>query len=161
MAVADTSIQTEQRGLTLRHVSLVLTVIALLITGYLSYTKLTNTELLCVESSAISCDSVNSSAYAYFPRGSGIPVAYLGFASWVAIGALLLLETRVGFLRDYGVMLVFGLALFGFIFHSYLTYTSITFVGALCPWCLAALAIMTLLLIVTGVRLYRSLFAAQ
>ena len=161
MAVADTSIQTEQRGLTLRHVSLVLTVIALLITGYLSYTKLTNTELLCVESSAISCDSVNSSAYAYFPRGSGVPVAYLGFASWVAIGAILLLETQVGFLRDYGVMLVFGLALFGFIFHSYLTYTSITYVGALCPWCLAAHAIMTLLLIVTGVRLYRSLFAAQ
>ena len=160
MAVADTSIQTEQRGLTLRHVSLVLTVIALLITGYLSYTKLTNTELLCVESSAISCDSVNSSAYAYFPRGSGVPVAYLGFASWVAIGAILLLETQVGFLRDYGVMLVFGLALFGFIFHSYLTYTSITYVGALCPWCLAAHAIMTLLLIVTGVRLYRTLFAS-
>lgn len=161
MAVADTPARVERQGITLRHVSLVLAVIALLITGYLSYTKLTNTELLCVESDAISCDSVNSSAYAYFPRGSGIPVAYLGFACWVVIGAILLLETRIGILREYGVTLVFGLALFGFIFHSYLTYTSITYVGALCPWCLAAHAIMTLLLIVTGIRLYRSLFAAQ
>lgn len=143
----------------LRIASFILLALALVITGYLAYTKLTNTSVVCVEASGFSCDSVSSSIYAYFPRGTGIPVAYLGFLTWVVIAAILLLENRVGFLQQYGSVLLLGIAAFGFLFHAYLTYTSIAFIGSLCPWCLASHAIMTVFLVIQGIRAYRMFVA--
>lgn len=157
--VSTTSQKTSGRSM-LRTASLIILVIALVITGYLAYTKLTNTAVACLEGANISCDSVSASIYAYFPRATGIPVAYLGFLTWIVIGAILLLEDRVGILREYGAVILLGISLFGFFFHSYLTYASITFVGAICPWCVSAHALMTLFLIIQAVRTYRQ-FAAR
>jgi uncharacterized membrane protein len=140
---------------TLRHLSLALVAIAMVITGYLSYTHLTSTSIVCVEGGAFNCETVNSSIYSRF---AGIPVAYLGFAADLVLAALLLLEPRNSVLRSYGVMIVFGITLFGFIYHCYLTYVSVTRIQALCPWCLSAHAVMMLLLIVSSIRLYRTLF---
>lgn len=153
----DTPAATPRR-FTLRHLSLVLVAIALFITGYLSYTHLTSASVVCVEGGAFNCDSVNTSIYS---KLAGIPVAYLGFFVYLVLGALLLLEPRIDLLRSYGVMLIFGITLFGFIFHSYLTYISVTRIGSLCIWCVSAHAVMTLLLIVTSIRLYRTLFSAE
>lgn len=146
----------DSQRFSLRNISLVLVVVGLIISGYLSYTHLANTSIVCVESSAFDCDTVNSSIYS---KLLGIPVAYLGFGADLLLLAVLLLERRVGFLRSYGVMIAFGIVLLGFIYHSYLTYVSFTRIGALCPWCLGHHAVMTVLLIVTGVRLYRVLLA--
>ena len=159
MATVEMTASQGKNSRTLRIISLVVLVIALFVTGYLAYTKATNTQVACLEGANISCDSVSSSIYAYFPRGTGIPVAYLGFLTWLVIAALLLLENRVGFLREYGAVLLLGIAVFGFLFHSYLTYTSIVFVGAMCPWCIGAHVLMTILLIVQGIRTYRQFFA--
>ena len=159
MATVEMTASQGKNSRTLRIISLVVLVIALFVTGYLAYTKATNTQVACLEGANISCDSVSSSIYAYFPRGTGIPVAYLGFLTWLVIAVLLLLENRVGFLREYGAVLLLGIAVFGFLFHSYLTYTSIVFVGAICPWCIGAHVLMTILLIVQGIRTYRQFFA--
>lgn len=142
----------------LRNLTIVLVVLGLFITGYLSYTKLANTSVVCVQSSAFNCDAVTSSIYSKF---LGIDVAYLGFGLDVLILSVLLLERRVNFFRNYGVMILFGLTLWGFLYHDYLTLMAITRIQALCIWCLAAHTTMTLMLILTSIRLYRVLFPAQ
>ena len=150
---------TAPRRITLWHISLVLIVIALLVSGYMSYAKLVNVSMVCPagEGSIFNCSVVESSRYASI---LGIPTAIWGFATYLVIGTLLLLERRVGFLREYGVMIVFGIVLFAFAYHCFLTYTAIFTIGALCMWCLMAHTTMTLLLIVTSIRLWRSLKAA-
>jgi uncharacterized membrane protein len=153
----DTSAAAHSR-FNLRNISIVLVVIGLFITGYLSYTKLADTSVVCVESATFNCDAVTHSIYSKF---LGIDVAYLGFALDVIILAVLLLEPRVGFLRNYGVMILFGLTLWGFLYHDYLTLMAVTRIKALCIWCLSAHTVMTLLLIVTSIRLYRVLFPSQ
>jgi uncharacterized membrane protein len=147
--------------LTLRNASIVLVLIGLFITGYLSFTKLTSTSVACLENSAFNCDAVTGSIYSKFPMGSQIDVAYLGFTLDVLILAVLLLEARVGFFKNYGVYIVFGLALWAFLFHGYLTLMAVTRIQALCIWCLSAHTVMTLLLILSSIRLYRVLFPSE
>lgn len=142
----------------LRTISIILVVVGLFITGYLSYTKLTSTSVACVENAAFNCDAVTSSIYSKFPMGSQIDVAYLGFTLDVIILAVLLLEARVSFFKSYAVYLVFGLSLWAFLFHGYLTLMAITRIHALCIWCLSAHTVMTILLIISSIRLYRVLF---
>lgn len=150
---------TPRRRITLWHVSLVLIVFALIVAGYLTYTKIANVSMICPtgETTVFNCSIVESSRYASIV---GIPTATWGFATYSIILVLLLLERRVAFLREYGVMLIFGIVLFAFAYHCYLTYTAIFTIGALCMWCLMAHTAITLLLIVTSIRLWRSLKTA-
>lgn len=147
------------RRFSLWHVSLILIVIALLISGYMSYAKIANVSMICPtgETSVFNCSVVESSRYASI---IGIPTAMWGFATYTVIFVLLLLERRVAFLREYGVMLIFGIVLFAFAYHCFLTFTAIFTIRALCMWCLMAHTTMTLLLIVTSIRLWRSLKTA-
>ena len=155
-STAKVSQEAAQSGswLNLRTVSLILVVIGLAITGYLSYTKLTDTTTVCVESGAFNCDMVQHSIYS---RLLGIPVAYLGFGAYVALIVLLALETRVRFLADFGAPLVFGITLLGFLFSAWLTYVEFFLLQALCPWCLASAVVMTLLFAVSIVRLRQNM----
>jgi uncharacterized membrane protein len=137
----------------LRIVSLLLVAAGLFVSGYLSYTKLTQTALVCVEGGTFNCDIVSNSIYS---RIFGIEVAYLGFLTYLALGALLLLERRVTFLRDYGTALMFGLTLFAFLFSMWLVYVQVALLQALCPWCLAHELIMTFLFIIASARLWRT-----
>lgn len=139
-----------------RTLSLILVVIGIIIAGYLSYTKLANTSTICVEGDAFNCDVVNSSAYS---KIAGIPIAYLGLATYLFIGAILLLENRVAFLQEYGIMLLFGVTLFGFMYSMYLIYVQAAILKAFCVWCLGHEVVITLLFILSSVRLYRSLKA--
>lgn len=141
---------------TLRIVCLVLVFIGILISGYLSYVKLTETAIACVEGDSFNCDSVTGSVYG---KVAGIPIAYLGLATYLGIGALILLENRLALLRDYGVTLVFGITLFGFIYSMFLVYVQASILRAFCSWCLGHEVVMTLLFIVSGTRLFKSLRA--
>lgn len=140
----------------LRHVSFVLVLFGLIFAGYLSYAKLFNAPVVCIENGPFDCSLVESSAWSRF---MGIPVAYLGLGAHLTLGAILLLEKRVKLLTEYGVMLMFALTLFGIMYHSYLIYVSANILKALCPWCLAAAVTMYLQFIVTALRLRRTLFA--
>lgn len=137
----------------LRVYSFVVLAVALFVTGYLSYTHLTRTSIACIGGSS-GCDTVTSSVWSRF---YGIPVAYLGFTAWVIMGGVLLLETRVKFMREYGTALIFGVALFCFVYHCYLTTVSITLIRATCTWCLTAHTCMTIMLIIASRRLYLSM----
>jgi uncharacterized membrane protein len=148
--------QTQSRDI-LRIVSLILIAIGIAISGYLSYTKLTNTSVVCSESGAINCEVVQTSSYSKF---LGIDVAYLGLAAYLFLGALVLLENRIGFLQEYGITLVFGVTLFAFLFSMWLVYVQVALLQALCLWCLGHEITMTLLFIVSGLRLRQMLNTA-
>jgi uncharacterized membrane protein len=139
-----------------RHLQFVLVFLALLVTGYMTYNKLVDQPLVCAEVGMINCAVVENSAWA---RVMGIPTAMLGFMAHTIILALLLLEKRVAFFAENGVLMLFGVTVFGSLYHAYLIYVSFIVLRALCPYCLAAAAIMFVQLIIMSFRLRRSLAA--
>ncbi len=52
-------------------------------------------------------------------------------------------------------MLVFGLALTGFLFTLWLIYVEVVLIKAICPFCLTSQAAMTLIFILSIIRLVR------
>lgn len=148
----DSAVQPAQGRNWLWLVSVIFCVIALLTSGYLSWTTLTGTEAICIEGEFLDCSKVEGSIYS---KLLGVPVAYLGFVTYAVILALLLLEKRQAFVREYGVLAILGLSLFGFLFHSYLTYISITRLDAICPWCVLTNFSMLIILIATLTRVVK------
>ena len=87
--------------------------------------------------------------------GIEIPVAVLGVAGYVSILAILLLEQRIGFLQQNGSLVFFGLSLMGFLFTLYLIYVEIALIRAFCPFCIASQVAMTLIFILSVIRVVR------
>ena len=75
-----------------RVASIVLALIGLLIAGYLVISEATNTQTICPATGAFNCDLVQKSIYSHV---GPIPVAVLGLLGYLAILAVLLLESRV------------------------------------------------------------------
>ncbi len=140
--------------LTLHNFSLVLIVVGLLISGYLSYTELFQTEVQCVENAGFDCSAVQSSNYS---KLAGIPVAYLGFGTYLLLGALLLFQNRIEILRSYGLVLFFGITVFAFLFSMWLVYVQAVLIANFCIWCLGHEVTITILFIITGIRLWQAL----
>jgi uncharacterized membrane protein len=130
----------------LRAASFVVLALAIVISGYLSYLKLSNTSAVCLESAVFDCGTVLNSVYSEL---GGIPIAWLGLGTNLLVVALLLLENRVGVLRQFGVALVFGVVLFAFLFSVYLVYVQAFLIGAYCPWCLTHEALITVLFVLS------------
>ncbi|PJF34995.1 MAG: hypothetical protein CUN49_12850 [Candidatus Thermofonsia Clade 1 bacterium] len=140
------------------RVSLLLALIGLCIAGYLSYTKLTNTEIACVQ--AISnCSYVDNTPYAYLGGYGGVPIAYLGFAGYAAIFLALIGERRLAALRRHGKWLIFSLTLIGFLVSGYLVAVQALVLRSFCQWCMGSAVTMTALFGVSFTRLWRTLSA--
>lgn len=137
-------------------ISVILVVIGIGISGYLSYVKLTEVPMVCVAGSVFNCEVVQNSIYS---RLFGIPIAWLGLAVYIVLGILLFTQNRSAFMREYGVMLQFGIILFGWLFSMWLVYVQFVRLQALCPWCLSHEANFTILFIVSIMRLKRHLTA--
>ena len=133
-----------------RWASIVVAVIGLIDSIYLSYVKIANTEVYCGGSSA--CDTVNNSPYAEL---AGIPIAYLGLLAYIVILILLLVEDRGDFWGEYSPLIVFGMTLAGSLYSIYLTYIEVAVLKAICPYCVVSAIAMLLLLIFSIVRLYQ------
>jgi uncharacterized membrane protein len=144
--------------ISLKLISAILVVIALGITGYMTWAKIANVPLECTNEGFINCAVVENSAWAYIV---GVPTATWGMLAHLMIGSVLLLEGRQEFFTRYGVFLIFGIALFAVMYHSYLIYISVAVLRALCPWCLAAATTMLLQLITTSLRLRNALASAN
>jgi len=144
-----------QNRISLRFVGLILIALGLIVTVYLSYVKLTDVPMACVAGGAFDCETVQNSAYS---RLFGIPIAWLGLATYILLGLLLMLEDRLPILQEYSVIIVFGVALFAFLYSVFLVYVQVAILQALCPWCLAHETIMTLFFIVASIRLWKAQF---
>lgn len=134
----------------LYRVSAALVLIGLAVSIYMTVYKLTDNQAMCLGSG--DCSVVNASRYS---EVNGIPVAVIGIAGYSAILAALLLERNDGFFKDNGTLLMFGMALTGFVFTVYLVYVEFALLKALCPFCLTSQAAMTLIFILSIIRLVR------
>jgi len=134
----------------LSQVAIALSILGLLVSIYMTIYKLTDNDKMCIGSGG--CSVVNSSRYS---EVSGIPVAVLGIAGYVAILAVLLFERRNNFFEQNGTMLLFGLSITGFLFTVWLIYVEIALIKALCPFCLTSQAAMTIIFIISVIRLIR------
>ena len=134
----------------LYRLSMILVVIGLLISVYMTIYKVTSNDALCLGSG--DCSTVNASRYS---EVYGIPVASVGIAGYFAILLVQWYERRDKFFEKNGPMLIFGLALTGFLFTLYLIYIEFAVLKAYCPFCLASQSAMTLIFIISIVRLVR------
>jgi uncharacterized membrane protein len=134
----------------LYRISIALSLLGLIVSIYMTVFKLTDNQSMCFGNGV--CSKVNSSTYA---EVYGIPVALFGVGGYGVIGALLILEDRHHFLKENGTMIVFGLALIGFLFTLYLIYVELVLIHALCPFCMTSQVTMTVLFILSIIRLAR------
>jgi uncharacterized membrane protein len=138
----------------LSQLTIALTVIGLLVATYMTVYAITSNDNMCVGSQ--DCSVVNASKYSKIEiAGLRIPVAVLGMAGYAAILAVLLLEQRTGFLEQNGTLVFFGLSLMGFLFTLYLIYVEVALIKAYCPFCIASQVAMTLIFILSVIRVVR------
>jgi uncharacterized membrane protein len=120
----------------------VIALIGLGIAAYLTYVHYAGLHPLCLASGG--CEKVQSS---HWSKLGGIPVATLGLVGYAAILVLLFVPGEVGLAGSALVALV------GFGFSMYLTYAELFKIHAVCQWCVASAVLMTLLAVLTVIRL--------
>ncbi|MCS6936519.1 MAG: vitamin K epoxide reductase family protein [Candidatus Bipolaricaulota bacterium] len=116
------------------------------VSGYLTYSKLTNTELLCL-GEGNPCEVVQTSIYAYI---GPIPVALLGLGGYLLFVLVTALQLKAsGERRKTLAGLNFGLALGAFLYSLYLSYLQRFVIGAFCLWCVVSALIVTLIFVLS------------
>ena len=115
------------------------------VAGYLTYVHYRPESLICTGGGG--CETVQESTYAEL---LGVPVALLGLGAYLAVLALLLLDTELA------RTLAAGVSLGGLAFAGYLVAVQAFVVDAWCVWCLVNdLAIVPALAALTIVRALR------
>jgi uncharacterized membrane protein len=123
----------------------VLAFIGIGIAIYLTYVHYAKIKVACLAGGG-GCETVQASTYS---KLDGIPVSVLGLVGYVGIFGSLAIRAELG--RIAG----FGIALLGFLFSMYLTYREVFTIKAICQWCVGSAVLMTLLVILTAVRVVR------
>jgi uncharacterized membrane protein len=134
----------------LSKIAIALTILGLLVSVYMTIYKITSNDSMCIGSG--DCKAVNASRYSEIYN---IPVAVLGVVGYAAILAVLLLERNPGFFKQNASMLFFGLSLTGFLFTIYLIFLEVALIKAYCPFCIASQATMTVIFILSVIRVVR------
>jgi len=134
----------------LNRIFIALVLIGMAVSIYMTVYKLTDNSSMCLGSG--DCSVVNASQYS---EVNGIPVAVIGLAGYGAILVLLWLGRRGGYFDENGPLLIFGLSLTGFLFNIYLIYVELFLIKAFCPFCITSQVAMTLIFILSIIRLVR------
>ena len=132
----------------LYRASLVLVIIGLLVSIYMTIYKVTSNDSLCLGSG--DCATVNASRYS---EVSGIPVAVVGILGYAAMLAVHWFERRNSFFKENGTLLIFGMALTGFIFTVWLVYVEVSLLKAICPFCVTSQVAMTFIFVIAVLRM--------
>jgi len=134
----------------LSQLTFALIILGLLVSIYMTIFKITSNENMCIGSK--DCSVVNASRYSEI---NNIPVAVIGVGGYTALLAILLLERRRGFIQQNATMLFFALSLVGFFFTVYLIFVEIVLIKAYCPFCITSQVAMTLIFILSVIRLVK------
>lgn len=148
------SVPGSSSGRFVRWLFLLLIISGIGVSGYLSYVKFTDTPMICVASGAFDCGLVQNSPYSEL---FGVPIAYLGLATYFVILGLVVFQSRSTFLQENGTLLLFGVVFFAWIYSMYLVYIQAFVLRAFCNWCLAHEAIMTVMLVLVSIKLWNHL----
>jgi uncharacterized membrane protein len=135
----------------IRQVNIVLALIGLLDSSYLTWLKFANDPRMCIQGLG-DCWSVNISRFSVV---YGIPIAILGICAYGFLFLLNFFEDRNKFIKNNSVSISFGVTLVGIIYSAFLTYVEIFVIKAICPFCVFSAVIMLSLFIITILRLYR------
>ncbi len=135
----------------LYRASIALVIVGLLVSIYMTIYKVTSNDSMCLGSG--DCSTVNASIYS---EVNNIPVAAIGVLGYLAILGVLLFENRNSFFRQNGTLMIFGMALTGFIFTVWLIYVEIALLKAICPFCVTSQVAMTLIFILAVIRLIKN-----
>ena len=117
---------------------------------YLLVLKYTQAEAMCVGNHG--CITVNNSQYSVI---YGIPVSAFGILAYLAIAGLILLESRIQFVKENGPLAAFGISLGGVVFSAYLTYLEFYVIHAVCPFCVTSAIIITAIFVLAIIRLVK------
>lgn len=128
-----------------------LVIVGLLVSIYMTIYKVTSNDSMCLGSG--DCSTVNASRYS---EVNGIPVAAIGILGYAAILGVLVFENRNSFFKQNGTLLIFGMALTGFIFTVWLIYVEIALLKAICPFCVTSQVAMTIIFILAVIRLIKN-----
>jgi uncharacterized membrane protein len=121
-----------------------LSMIGLVISGYLFYTYVTDSGIVCLNTG---CETVRSSPYSYF---LGIPLPFLGGLMYLGIFALSFSRTILHKdLVNKAIKLIFLLSIAGVIISAYLTYLELFVIHAVCTWCAAQAVVISLIFLVS------------
>lgn len=137
----------------IRIAALITAVVGLADSVYLSWAKLSHSDILCIQSDVTNCDLVNSSSYSQW---QGIPVAILGVLGYLVIIVLLIVNSTQAKLADITSLAFTAVTTFGLIYSCYLTYVEVFILKALCQWCLVSALAMTILWIISVILVRRN-----
>jgi uncharacterized membrane protein len=112
--------------------------------------KVTSNDGMCLGSG--DCSTVNASRYS---EVNGIPVAIFGVIGYLVILAVHYFENRNRFFKQNSTLMIFGMALTGFLFTVWLIYVEIVLLKAICPFCVTSQTAMTLIFMIAVMRLIR------
>jgi uncharacterized membrane protein len=110
------------------------------IAAYLSYTRLTDTSIICPTTG---CATVQRSEYSTL---LGVPVAYIGVVGYLAVAVAV---SRAG---RSARRLASALVLVAAGFASYLLVAQLFLIDAVCTWCVASDGILLALVAVVALR---------
>jgi len=133
-----------------RQITFALLILGLLVSIYMTIYKVTSNDNMCVGSK--DCSVVNASKYS---EVNGIPVAVVGMLGYSALLAILVLERKSDFFKTNGSMIFFGITLIGFFFTLWLVYVEVALLKAYCPFCITSQISMTLIFILSVIRIVR------
>jgi uncharacterized membrane protein len=134
----------------LYRASVALVILGLLVSIYMTIYKVTSNNSMCLGSG--DCSTVNASSYS---EVNGIPVAVFGVIGYLAILAVHYFENRNRFFKQNSTLMIFGMALTGFLFTVWLIYVEVALLKALCPFCITSQTAMTIIFIIAVMRLIR------
>jgi uncharacterized membrane protein len=129
----------------LRGAIFALALVGLAVAAYLTYVHYEDIKPVCGLGG--DCQKVQTSQWSEL---GGVPVALIGLIGYALILASLFVPGEAG--RVAGAFL----ALIGFAFSAYLTYRELFSIDAICPWCVVSACLMTLLAVLTAIRLVRA-----
>ena len=135
----------------LYRASIALVIIGFAVSIYMTIYKISGNDGMCLGSG--DCSTVNASR---FSEVNGIPVAVFGIVGYAAILFVHIFETRNEFFRKNGTLLIFGMALTGFLFTLWLVYVELALLNAICPFCVTSQVAMTIIFIIAVVRLFQN-----
>jgi uncharacterized membrane protein len=139
---------------TFRHpltiASLVLAVVGLALSAYLSYVHYNLDALVCGTGG---CELVQTSKYSEM---FGIPIALFGVAMFVFVIAGIILRERRPEAADLVSTAILAILLTAILYWIYLTYLEINVIHAICQWCVASSMVTLTLFIVEAIRWYRN-----
>lgn len=126
--------------------------IGLIDSAYLIWIKIANDKVYCLPGLG-DCWTVNTSQYS---QVLGIPVSVFGVIGFIIILSIALLGHHNHFINNNREILLFGITLAGFLYSLYLTYLELFVINAICPFCVLSAIAMTVLFILSVIRLVKS-----